>query len=372
MRISILTPDISSNAMARACPIAQVLSQTHDIEIIGFDHGNGFFDPYEDEFDPITFDVGRTPVKLFRNVVRAERAISGDICYAFRPMLGSLGIGLLHKRRTDTPVVLDVEDIVRFEQRPWYQKLYNSIIFSSSPTSGAYAELLKHWLDQVDHVTVTSEFLQQKYGGTILPYGPDANEFDPESVFPDDELVKDYGDTPIVVFIGTIRPHKGLDILASALSQTSHEARLVIAGYDPHNMIPELTDISNGRVDFRGSIPHNAVPEYLAAADLIAIPQRNTTYTQAQIPNKVFEAMAMGRPVVASDVSDLATILGDDSWLVEPEDPTALAAAIDEILTHPEEAENRGQRLRKRYLEHYSWDALADRLNRIFRDATGK
>lgn len=367
MRISILTPDISSNAMARACPIAQVLSQTYDIEIIGFDHGNGFFHPYEDEFNPITFDIGRTPVTLFRNVVRAERAISGDICYAFRPMLGSLGIGLLHKHRTGTPVVLDVEDIVRFEQRPWYQKLYNSIMFSSSPTSGAYADLLKRWLNQVDHVTVTSEFLQQKYGGTILPYGPDPDEFDPESVSPDHELVKEYRETPIIVFVGTVRPHKGLDILASALSQMNREARLVIAGYDPHDIVPELTDRSNGRVDFRGSIPHNTVPGYLAAADLIAIPQRNTTYTQAQIPNKVFEAMAMGRPVVASDVSDLATILGNDGWLVDPEDPAALAAAIDEILTHPEEAENRGQRLRKRYLEQYSWDALSDRLDRIFK-----
>lgn len=368
MRISILTPDISSNAMARTCPIAQVLSRSHNVEIIGFDHGEGFFGPYEEEFDPITFDVGRTPVSLLRNVVRAEQAISGDICYAFRPMLGSLGVGLIHKHRTNTPVVLDVEDIVRFEQRPWYQKIYNSVIFSGSPTSGAYSELLKRQLDRVDHITVTSEFLRKKYGGTILPYGPDADEFDPESVSPNPGLVEEYGETPIAVFVGTVRPHKGVDVLASALSQTSHEVRLVIAGYDPHEMIPELADRSKGRVDFRGSIPHDAVPGYLAAADLIAVPQRDTTYTQAQIPNKVFEAMAMGRPVVASDVSDLAAILGNDGWLVNPDDPAALAAAIDEILANPEAAENRGQRLRQRYLEQYSWDALANRLNRIFED----
>lgn len=368
MRVSILTPDISSNAMARTCPIAKVLSRTHEVEIIGFDHGEGFFGPYEEEFDPITFDVGRTPVSLFRNVIHTEQAISGDVCYAFRPMLGSLGVGLVHRHRTNTPVVLDIEDIVRFEQRPWYQKIYNSVIFSGSPTSGAYSELLKRRLDRVDRITVTSEFLQQKYGGTILPYGPDADEFDPESVSPNPEVVKEYEETPIIVFVGTVRPHKGVDVLASALSQTNHEAQLVIAGYDPHDMIPELIDRSNDRVDFQGPIAHAAVPGYLAAADLIAVPQRDTKYTQAQIPNKVFEAMAMGRPVVASDVSDLAVILGNDGWLVNPDDPAALAATIDEILANPEAAENRGQRLRQRYLEQYSWDALADRLNQIFED----
>lgn len=366
MRISILCPDISSNAMARTCPIAKVLSQNHKIEIIGFDHGDGFFDPYEDEFDPITFEVGNTPLSLIRNVHRAEEAITGDVCYAFRPMLGSLGVGLLHKRRTDTPVVLDIEDIVRFEQRPWYQKLYNSIIFSGSPTSGAYAALLHGMLDEVDQVTVTSEYLQDRYGGEILPYGPDADEFDPDTVNPNDALVDDYDDTPIVVFVGTLRPHKGLDILATALSKTRHEVQLVIAGYDPHGMVGELSELSGNRVDFRGPIPHDVVPEYLAAADLIAIPQRATPYTQAQIPNKIFEAMAMGRPVVASDVSDLSTILNGDGWIVDPGDSDELAAAIDGILADPAAAEERGRQLRRRYLDCYSWAALSDRLDQVF------
>lgn len=372
MQISILSPDLSSNAMARTCPIAKVLSQEYEIQMIGFDHGDGFFTPYEDEFDPITFDVGETPISLARNIHYAEQEITGDVCYAFRPMVGSLGVGLLHKHRTGTPVILDIEDIVRFEQRPWYQQLYNSIVFSASPTSGAYATVMHMLLDEVDQVTVTAEFLQDRYGGEVLPYGPDGDKFNPSSVSPNNTVDEEYEDVSTIVFVGTIRPHKGLDVLATAVSKTRHEVQLIIAGYDPHEMIPELRDLSGDRIDFHGAIRHDLVPGYLAAADLVAVPQRATPYTQAQVPNKIFEAMAMGRPVVASDVSDISTILSDCGWIVTPGDSDELAEVIDEILANSVVAEERGQCLRDRYLDKYSWEVLSSQLCDIIGSLVGE
>lgn len=371
MRISIVSPDLSSNAMARTCPIAQTLSRNHEVEILGFDGGDGFFGPYEDAFDYEMMSPARSPVGLVKRIRRLSDAISGDVVYAFRPQVGSLGVALYHKRRTGTPVILDVEDLLRYEEYPIYQQLYNAVVFSGSPTSGAYAKLLEPLLDRTDAVTVSSRAIQRRYGGTVLPYGPDAEEFDPETVDPCSELVADHGDTPLVVFVGTVREHKGLDVLADAIDTVDTEIRLVVAGYDPEDQIPELNRRSGGRVDYRGPIPHEAVPSYLAAASVVPIPQHETRYTEAQVPNKIFEAMSMACPIVASSVGDIPEILEDCGRLVPPGDPEALATAIENLLGDEEMASELGHRARRRYVEEYGRDALGRRLRNVLSTATG-
>lgn len=369
MRVSVVSPNVSSNAMARTCPIAQTLAQDHDVEVLGFDGGDGPFGPYADAFDYKTVRPNRSPLGLYRRIVELSDSITGDVVYAFRPQVGSLGVALHHKRRYGTPIVLDVEDLVRYEEYPIYRQLYNAIVFSGSPTSGAYARLLERRLDEVDAVTVTSTALRERYGGTILPYGPDADDFDPEAVDAHPDLVADHGDAPLVVFVGTIRDHKGLDVLADAVGLVGGDLRLVIAGYDPEEQVPNLKCRSGGRVDFRGPIPHEAVPGYLAAADLVAVPQKATQYTRAQIPNKVFEAMAMGRPVVASQVSDLSDIIDGCGRIVEPGGSEALAGAIREILGDDDLAARLGRAARKRYLSQYGREALRERLDGILSEA---
>jgi len=371
MRVSVVSPDVSSNAMARTCPIAQTLARDHDVEMLGFDGGDGPFEPYADAFDYETVSPGRSPLSLSRRIAELSDSITGDVVYAFRPQAGSLGVALHHKRRHGTPVVLDVEDLVRYEEYPLYRQLYNAVVFSGSPTGGVYARLLERRLDEVDAVTVTSTALRERYGGTILPYGPDADEFDPATVEPHPDVAADHGDAPLVVFIGTIRDHKGLDVLAEAVGLVDSDLRLVIAGYDPEGHVPELERRSGGRVDFRGPIPHDAVPGYLAAATLVAVPQKATRYTQAQIPNKIFEAMAMGRPVVASSVSDLPEILDGCGRVVDPEDPDALADAIQEILNDDDLAAQFGRTARERYVAEYGREALRERLAGVLSGAVG-
>jgi glycosyltransferase involved in cell wall biosynthesis len=293
--------------------------------------------------------------------------ISGDVVYAFRPHLGSLGVGLLHRRRTGTPVVLDVDDLVRFDEYPIHQRAYNTVVFSGSPTSGAYAKLLSLLGRPPDRTTVSSSYLQRIYGGEILPYGPPADVFNPDSVDPHPDLIDDNGSTPLLIFVGTIRRHKGLDTLASAVSQMEKDARIVIAGYDPDDQLPELRSLSRGRLDFRGPINREEVPQYLKAADAVALPQHDTEYTRAQVPKKVFEAMSMARPIVASRVGDLPEILESCGRLVPPESPAELATVLDDMLHHrPDVAKELGRAARERYVEQYSRSALRARLEEIF------
>ena len=86
-----------------------------------------------------------------------------------------------------------------------------------------------------------------------------------------------------------------------------------------------------------------------------------------QVPAKVFDAMAMAKPIIATAVSDLPEILDSCGWIVEPASPEQLAEAIQYVINHPKEAEQMGQKARQKCIENYSWDAMEKVLVNIFR-----
>jgi glycosyltransferase involved in cell wall biosynthesis len=104
-------------------------------------------------------------------------------------------------------------------------------------------------------------------------------------------------------------------------------------------------------------VPFAEIPDYLAAADVVAVPQRDTSDTRGQVPAKLFDAMALGRPVVSTRVSMIPEILDGCGHLVPPGDVPALARAIGQLLDRPEEAARLGARARERCVERYSYQA---------------
>src|SRR5437667_376247 len=88
-----------------------------------------------------------------------------------------------------------------------------------------------------------------------------------------------------------------------------------------------------------------------------APPLRATSDTVGQVPAKIFDAMALGRPVVSTRVSMIPEILEGCGLLVEPGDVPGLAAAIARLLDSPGEAEALGARARERCVERYSFQS---------------
>ena len=93
-------------------------------------------------------------------------------------------------------------------------------------------------------------------------------------------------------------------------------------------------------------IPFKDLPEHLAAADVVVIPQRNTSDTVGQMPAKIFDAMAMAKPIVSTRISDIPDVLGDCGYLVEPGNVQQLAEAMNHVFNHPEEALIKGKKAR--------------------------
>ena len=175
------------------------------------------------------------------------------------------------------------------------------------------------------------------------------------------------------MFLGTPRGHKGVDDLIDAVGSLGPGVVLALVGVDPaRGGAPRWSRFPHVKVT--GEIPFDDVPRYLVAADIVAVPQRETTDTAGQVPAKLFDAMALARPIVSTAVSMIPEILEGCGVLVRPGDPTALRVALGRLLDDPASAAELGRRARQRCAERYSFAAaravlfpLIDRLVSKFR-----
>jgi len=352
-------------------PIAKVLERHYQVEVLGPIFGDGIYEPYKDEFlyKPVKPLKTWLPA-MIPYILRLVKKIDGDVIYAFKPMPTSYGIGLLAKLSKKLPLVLDGEDwdASFFDQLSLKGKLYHTLRTAYSINSGAYVGLMEHLTGFADQITVVSNFLQKRFGGIKLPHGADCSIFNPER-FNREKLKEEWGihDKKVILFSGTAYPHKGIEELIHALELLNRSGiQLSIVGKRTEYLEGLM---ENGRpyIRYLGLLPHSNMPELLSLSDLVVLPQRDEPFAQAQVPGKIFEAMAMAKPIIATAVSDLSEILDGCGWVVEPENPEKLAEAIQYVFDHPEEAKEIGWKAREKCIEKYSWDAMEEILIKIFR-----
>ena len=118
-------------------------------------------------------------------------------------------------------------------------------------------------------------------------------------------------------------------------------------------------------VVFAGHVAPERVPLYQAAADVLVLPNtaQATISREHTSPLKLFEYMAAGRPIVASDLPSLREVLrhGDNAWLVQPDDPAALAQGIQHLLAEPTLAARLAAQAQEE-VQAYTWEQRAERI----------
>lgn len=117
-----------------------------------------------------------------------------------------------------------------------------------------------------------------------------------------------------------------------------------------------------------GGVPHEQIPEWLDRADVFI---NTTNYDNA--PRSVLEAMASGLCVVSTKVGGIPYLVNDgvDALLVPPNDPYAMAAAVERILTEPGLAEKLSANARKK-AEQFDWSAILPRWEKLFSEVIEK
>jgi len=171
-------------------------------------------------------------------------------------------------------------------------------------------------------------------------------------------------DAKIVVYTGGLLAWKGVDVLVEA-ARGLPEVQFAIAGgmdADVARLRARARGLANVRID--GFQPPARVALYLAAANVGVVPNRSRPAISARYtsPLKVFEAMAAGLPLVASDLPSLRAILSDEEAVfVAPDEPGALAAGLTRLLGDDGLRERLAGAMRARAAEH-TWDARTERI----------
>lgn len=370
--ISFLVPDISSPTIGAALKLAGYLESYYPTEIVGPDFGAGICSLYRDAYPFKSIPAGR----LYRwpdywwERRRLGAAVTGDMIIALKAFADTVPVALAAKRSRGAKVLiyLDEWDGALWAQKTAREKWTCLFKHAHHPMEECYHAWVERMIDRADGVVSTTTFLQRKFGGDVLHAGVDATFFCPQPREEVEGLRKKQGldGCRVIVFGGVVRPHKGVEDILTALHRlddnrnrllvagplTDHlEALMAVPHYRPYIAVAgaPLSDQSGMNAEV-----HRKIPLYLDVGDLVVLPLRDTLLAQSQMPIKIFEAMAMAKPIIASAVSDLSLILEGCGRVVPPGDTEALATAIRDVLDHPEQAAVMGQAAREKCIQLYS------------------
>lgn len=169
--------------------------------------------------------------------------------------------------------------------------------------------------------------------------------------------------TAVVGWVGSFETWHGADVLVRALTLLDEDVHAMLIGDGAQR--PRCESLARelgveGRIEWTGSLPHSEAVRRLAACDLLASP-----HVQMQerpffgSPTKVFEYMAIGRPIVASRLEQIGEILDHDrtAVLVAPGDAEDLARGIEAVLDRPDRGLELGLAARREAENQHTWDA---------------
>lgn len=140
---------------------------------------------------------------------------------------------------------------------------------------------------------------------------------------------------PMICCVGRLSHEKGVDVLLEAMGRLAAagrrdvDLRLIGGGDEEAALRARVGQLGiEQQVHFHGMRPHDEIPAWISASDVLCLPSR-----REGCPNVVLEALASGRPVVASRVGGVPELIhGDNGLLVPSEDPGALADALQTAL----------------------------------------
>lgn len=174
-------------------------------------------------------------------------------------------------------------------------------------------------------------------------------------------------DPNMVLYLGGITPIRGIEQLTEAFSLAADKhpnARFLFVGRFEseafERKIKEKVKASGfaDRVEFMGSVPYSEIETYLSKASIGIIPYLPEPNHLVCLPNKLFEYMAAGVAILASDFPHYRRVVenSDSGLLIDPEKPESIAGALNELLDNPKMTKEFGINGRKSFETTYNWE----------------
>jgi glycosyltransferase involved in cell wall biosynthesis len=304
-------------------------------------------------------------------IARRERA---DLYHFHDPDL--LIVGGLLRLLTGKPVIYDVhenypQDILTKE---WIPALLRR------PFSALFRFFEDHAARWMDAVVVVNEQLAERFRGksrvaTVFNY----SRLEPSRTNQGTGEQTPRRPIPYFVYAGRISDDRGLHECVQALAHLEeHDVELLCAGRIGHVAEEGFKELLEGqrphsRFKYLGLLPYEAIPPLLqdAAAGLLCF--RPTPNNVLGTPNKLFEYMSAGIPVIASDFPFIREVVSeaDCGLLVRPEDAEEIASAMKRILRDPNGAARWGRNGLQAVKERYNWQMEEQKLLSLYAELLG-
>lgn len=349
-------------------------SEGYEVTVLGWDRDDEY--PAEETVDGIRFVRARnTPwmralpsdlLRLrpwWRLARRRARTIDDrhpvDVVHAHD--LDTLPAGVALKADLGVPLVYDAHEIWAYmvaDDLPW-------------PVPGHFHRKEARLVDDVDHLVTVSPVLADHYRdladvpATVVMNAKTVRE---TTYAPPDN------DTFTVTYLGKLVPARFIHGLVEAVADLD-DVRLVLAGSGPDRYVRRLRDRIAGvpSVEYLGVVPFEEVLPTTRASDLVAcLFSASHPLLRVGMPNKLFEAMATGRPLIVGQGTYIAEFVRDhDIGTVVDLDVDAVRTGIEAMRDDPDRCRRLGRNALDHALAQYNWQAQADKLLAVYQDLVG-
>lgn len=369
-RVVVVCSNVSNNCLGRALLLADLAKPFADVSVAG---ANLSRDPI---WGPASgFDIAVEAVELrsafgYWGAARwLKQRLEGAQVIVSKPLPSSLGLARQAGVRNEQ-LLLDVDDweVGFYAGAPLARQLWD-FVRPGKVNSARAIERAEDSIKLCPHRLVSNTWLQQRFGGLLLPHVRNTDVLKP------DAALRDAARSELgmagrfwVGFVGTIRKHKGVDDLLAAIKLLGNDVGLYLAGVDETDaytrklLATVREELSEERLRVVPTFDFGRLPYFLGAADMLCIPSPASDAAAGQIPAKLFDALAMGMPVLVSAVNDMAEIVDQAGQVFPPGDVPALSAGIRRYLDDAAYRESCGKAARERAVGRYSYRSASANL----------
>ena len=374
LTVAVIAWDVGHNPLGRAYMLAEALQRHYRVILLGPSfsrYGKDVWEPLRSS-QTVTIPVSGASFPEFAETLeKMAPRIAADVIVACKPRLPSVQLGLLMKAFLNRPMIIDIDDfeLSFFENRTPLSLDALSMNPGSDdlriPYGETWTRFTESLLPAADGITVSNEVLQSRYGGSVVPHARDEHIFDP-SLHDRAACRKTLGFDEhhrVVLFAGTPRYHKGvLEVLRAVKQLANPDYRMVVVGTPPDPRLEkDLLREGGSTLTLVRSQPFEKLPETVNAADLVCVLQdTESEISKSQLPAKIIDALAMGVPILASQVPPLEPLIR--AGAVEAVDLNQLPTAIDQALQESSERRRRQLDRRGVFLANFSYSAICQTL----------
>jgi len=302
-------------------------------------------------------------------VIASKRVRNPDLVLATTPQFFCGLAGAVIARIKRLPFVLEVRDL-------WPKSIVELGQLQQGFALGSL-EALERWLYMssagivvntrafIDHIA-DSGYPREKI--ELIYNGIDPHQFRPQPA--SEKLRTKYAleGRTAVAYIGTLGLAQGLECVietAEILQSRPDIAFLIIGdGAEREKLEAMIQERGITNVRLLGLQPRELMPDWIASADILLVCLRDLPVFEMVIPSKIFEFLAQERPVIVAARGEIRRMTEEAgaAWVIDPEDPQAMADAVEAIAQQPEEARRRAAAGRRWVKDEFVRDTLALRM----------